>query len=118
MKYFSNYYFFPIVQALLLAVVVVTLVCDGRLRSQRRRSPVGAVNRGAESMNAIDKFTGAVIALVITIINKAVFDEDKTWSHYAAFFDLANVLAILYLGYLSPWMRNKIIGLQIRLKSE
>lgn len=69
-------------------------------------------------MKTLDKITGLVIAAIITIINKSVFDEDKTWSHYAAFFNSVDILAIVYVCYFSPWGRNLIIGWQISSEKE
>jgi hypothetical protein len=69
-------------------------------------------------MSLAGKVTGVAIVAVITIINRSVFDEDTTWSHYAAFFNLTDILAVLYVGYFSPWVRNFIIAWRIRSKKD
>jgi hypothetical protein len=79
---------------------------------------VMTVTRGEESLKTLDKVTGVVIAAIITIVNKSVFDEDKTWSHYAAFFNVVDILAVLYVVYFSRWGRNLIIGWQISSKTD
>ena len=69
-------------------------------------------------MKTLDKITGVVIVAIITIINKSVFDEDKTWNQYAAFFNLVDIVIVVYIGYFSPWGRNAIISWQIRSKKD
>jgi hypothetical protein len=70
-------------------------------------------------MSVLGKFTGLAIATIITIVNKSVFDDNEScWHHYSAAINFFDLVAITYLCYLSPWGRNKIIGLNNRLKEE
>lgn len=70
-------------------------------------------------MSTLEKITGFVIAAIVTIANKSVFDDDETgWKHYSAVINAFDLLAIVYLCYLSPWGRNHIIRFITRVKKE
>jgi hypothetical protein len=117
MAILSNSYFFPLVQLALLALLLYAI-----WRDYRPLIPGGfsaTVLRGLESMNALEKITGIVIAAIITIINKSVFDDDETnWKHYSAVINAFDLITIIYLCYVSPWSRNHIIGFRERIKEE
>lgn len=77
------------------------------------------VRRATDSMSTLEKITGLVIAAIITVINKSVFDDnDSGWKHYSAVINAFDLTAIIFLCYVSPWGRNHIIGLIERLKEE
>ena len=81
MAIFSNHWFFPVTQLALLCAWLYAVWRDYPVRWQRKQGGVQmTVTRGEESMRTLDKVTGVVIAAVITIINKSVFDEDGTWN--------------------------------------
>ena len=61
------------------------------------------IRRGLEAMNMFEKFTGLFIAAIITIINKSVFDDNEVhWRHYSAAINAFDLIAIIYLCYVSP----------------
>jgi hypothetical protein len=117
MAILSNQYFFPLLQFGLLGLFLFTLWCD-----YRPITPGGinaTVMRGPQSMSTLQKATGLVIAAIVTIINKSVFDDDDAgWRHYSAFINAADLFVIVYLCYVSPWSRNHILGLFNRLTEE
>jgi hypothetical protein len=76
------------------------------------------VVRGKEPMNTLEKATGLVIAGVVTIINKSVFDTDTIWKQYSAFFNVFDLAAVIYICYFSRWGRNYIISISERSKSD
>ena len=76
------------------------------------------VTRADESMKTLNKTIGVAVAVIVTIVNKSVFDANKEWANYSAFFNTVDLLAILYLFYLSSWGRNKIIGFHIGATTE
>src|SRR5262245_33784326 len=71
----------------------------------RARAPEGIfVKRGPESMSTLQKAAGLVIAAIVTIINKSVFDDNSApWRQYSAIINTIDLGAIIYLFYLSPW---------------
>ena len=107
MVIFSNTLFFPVMQIALFALFIFAVWCDYR--------PLGpgvhaTVLRGEQSMTTLEKITGLVIAAIVTIINKSVFDDDDAgWQSYSAAFNLLDLMIIIYLCYFSPWVRNNII---------
>ena len=104
---FSNGYFFPLMQIALFLFFIFAIWCDYR--------PLGpgihaSVLRGEQSMTTLEKITGLVIAAIVTIINKSVFDDDAAgWQRYSAAFNLIDLVMIIYLCYFSSWVRNNII---------
>jgi hypothetical protein len=114
MAVFSNYYFFPIAQTVLLATLLWAIFRDVRGKWLRGRGVT--VTRGEESMMTLEKITGIVAAGVVTIANKSVFDAEPFWKQYSAFFNVADVCAVLYLCYFSGWGRNLILGWRARSK--
>ena len=115
MAIFSNDYFFPIFQIVLLAI----LICAVYIDYFKHRSGIPAeVNRGPESMSVLQKATGLVIAGVVTIINMSVFDSETIWKNYSGFFNTLDLVSIIYFCYFSSWGRNKIIAINIRTKTE
>ena len=117
MTIFSNQYFFPFLQLALLSLLLFAVWDD-----YRPLTPGGidaTVVRGDESMSTLQRAAGLVIAAIVTIINKSVFDDDDAgWRHYSAFINAADLVAIVYLCYFSPWGRKHILGLNIWLKHE
>jgi hypothetical protein len=117
MAILSNHYFFPFLQLALLALLLFAVWHD-----YRPLTPSGisaTVTRASESMSILEKVTGLVIAAIVTIINKSVFDDgDSGWQHYSAIINALDLGAIVYLCYVSSWGRNHIIGLNARLKQE
>jgi hypothetical protein len=70
-------------------------------------------------MKALERITGLVIAAIITVINKSVFDDNESgWKHYSAMINVFDLTAIVYLLYVSPWGRNYIVMLNEGLKEE
>src|ERR1700686_5303261 len=117
MVIFSNIYFFPLLQLALLSIFLFAL-----WRDCHPLMPSGisaTVTRASESMSVLEKVTGLVIAAIITIIDKSVFDDDDAgWQHYSAIINALDLGAIVYLCYISSWGRNRIIGFNIRSKQE
>ena len=123
---FSNSCFFLLLQFALLALFLFAL---GEEWHGRRKAATGArvagnhvtatVERGRESMELLQKYTGLVIAAVITIINKSVFDDNESgWRHYSAAINFFDLFAILFVCYVSPWGRQKLFALNERLRKE
>jgi hypothetical protein len=70
-------------------------------------------------MSALQKVTGLVIAAIITVINKSVFDDNEAgWKQYSAVINAFDLIAIIYLCYVSPWGRTHIFGCIERLREE
>ena len=110
MRILSNSHFFPLLQLALFAFLLFAVWSDYGPRTGGKN-----VTRAAESMSVLEKLTGLVIAAIITIVNKNVFDDNETrWHHYSAVINAFDLIAIVYLCYLSPWCRNKIIGFNNR----
>jgi hypothetical protein len=113
----SNNFFFPLFQFAILALLVYAV-----WRDYRPIVPSGitaTVTRGSESMEILKRYTGLVIAAIITVVNKSVFDDkDSDWRHWSAFINLFDLCAVVYLCYVSPFGRNFIVGLDIRLREE
>jgi hypothetical protein len=117
MALFSNDYFFPLLQIALVVLLLFAIWADYRPLPPSEVSAV--VKRGRESMNTLEKITGVVIAAIVTIINKSVFDDnDSGWKHYSAAINGFDLVAIIYLCYVSPWGRNYIIRLNTCLQEE
>ena len=130
MTIFSNTCFFPLLQFALLMLLLFAIWRDSRPAS--RSKSVGllsllstisvgmsqittGIRRGLEAMNMFEKFTGLFIVAIITIINKSVFDDNEVhWKHYSAAINAFDLIAIIYLCYVSPWGRNHIIGFNQR----
>jgi hypothetical protein len=109
---FSNTYFFPVMQIALFVLFTFAIWCDyGPLPENKSGDRADAtVLRGLESMSILEKITGLVIAAIVTIINKSVFDDDAAgWQGYSAVFNLLDLVMIIYLCYFSSWVRNNII---------
>ncbi|HXD46927.1 MAG TPA: hypothetical protein VN655_17515 [Pseudolabrys sp.] len=115
MSLVSNDLFFPFLQILLVLVTGWAAFID--VRSAGRGSSM-VVTRADESMKTLNKTIGVAVAVIVTIVNKSVFDANKEWANYSAFFNTVDLLAILYLFYLSSWGRNKIIGFHIGATTE
>jgi hypothetical protein len=104
---FSNAYVFPLMQIALFLLFMFAIWRDYR--------PLGPgihanVLRGEQSMTTLEKVTGLVIAAIVTVINKSVFDDDDAgWQRYSAAFNLLDLVMIVYLCYFSSWVRNSII---------
>jgi hypothetical protein len=149
MTTFSNSYFFPLLQFLLLALLLFVMWWDWRARRDAAGgarpggmsatpppteggetpqlhetvgfsdSATAVVLRGPRSMTALEKVTGLVIAAIITVINKSVFDDNEAgWKHYSAAINLFDLMTIIYICYLSPRSRNRIRELIERLREE
>ena len=57
-----------------------------------------------------EKFTGLFIAAIITIINKSVFDDNEVhWKHYSAAISAFDLIAIIYLCYVSQGAENILL---------
>jgi hypothetical protein len=114
MTIFSNSYFFPLLQLALLALLLFAIWCD-----RPWMSTTLIVERGAGSMTALEKITGLVIAAIITVINKSVFDDNEAgWKHYSAAINTFDLIAIIYLCYLSAEGRARIFAFIERLRKE
>jgi hypothetical protein len=126
MAILSNQYVFPLLQIGLLAFLVLAVWCDyrpltpgGINATPSALSADAFVKRGPESMSTLQWVTGLVIAAIITIFNKSVFDDDDAgWRHYSAIINAVDLFAVVYLCYVSPWTRNQIIALNNRLTEE
>jgi len=131
MTIFSNTYFFPMLQFALLMLLLFAIWRDYRPAPRSRSAGLlstlsvgmsqittginATVRRGLEAMNMFEKFTGLFIAAIITIINKSVFDDNEVhWKHYSAAINAFDLIAIIYLCYVSPWGRKHIIGFNQR----
>ena len=119
--------FFPLLQFALLMLLLFAIWRDyrpaPRPRSVGLLSTINVgmsqittgIRRGLEAMNMFAKFTGLFIVAIITIINKSVFDDNEVhWKHYSAAINAFDLIAIIYLCYVSPWGRNHIIGFNQR----
>ena len=103
----SNGYFFPLMQIALFLFFIFAI-----WRDYRPFGPGMHANglRGEQSMTTLEKITGLVIATIVTIINKSVFDDNTAgWQRYSAAFNLLDLVIIIYLCYFSSWVRNNII---------
>jgi len=134
MTIFSNYYFFPLLQLALLALVLFAIWREWLARRvaaggmSATPSPTfevtgsdatGTVRRGPQSMSTLEKVTGLVIAAIITVINKSVFDDNEAgWNHYSAVINAFDLIAVVYLCYVSPWGRTHIFACIERLREE
>ena len=139
MPIFSNYYFFPLLQLALLALMLFAIWHEWRARrnaaSGSRPGGMSAtppptfevtgsdatltVRRGQQSMSTLEKITGLVIAAIITVINKSVFDDNEAgWKHYSAVINAFDLITIIYLCYISPWGRTYIFACIERLREE
>jgi hypothetical protein len=117
MAIFSNVYFFPVFQAVILMILLFALWRDYRPKISSGFS--GTLTRGPQSMTMLEKTTGLVIAAIITIVNKSVFDDpDAGWRHYSASVNLFDLCAIIYFCYVSSFGRNLILGINNRLREE
>ena len=76
------------------------------------------VTRADLSISLLDKTIGIATAIIVTMVNKSVFDASDEWANYSAFFNVFDLLAIFYLIYLSSWGRNKIIGFHNQARTE
>jgi len=112
----ANQFFFPLLQIVVVSFFAFAIYQD-HFRPPSPGIPV-LIRRGDESMKRLEKATGLVLALVITIINKGVFDAEPVWKAYSAFFNLLDVAAILYACYFSSWGRNRIFSLLERLRTD
>jgi hypothetical protein len=129
---FSNVYFFPLLQAALLALLLFAIRQDRRARRAARRgmsatpSPTFGVT-GSDaalvktfsqtSLSALANITGLVIGAIITVINKSVFDDNEAcWKHYSAAFNSFDYFAIIYICYSSECGREYISERIERLK--
>jgi len=114
MAILSNQYFFPLFQLGLLGLLLFALWRDYGTTPDRI-----FVVRGLRQMTTLERATGLVIAAIVTIINKSVFDDDDAgWRHYSAIINFVDLVAIVYLCYVSPWSRKHILGLFDRLTEE
>ena len=131
MAIFSNTCFFPLLQFALLMLLLFAIWRDYR-PAPRSRSvgllstiSVGmsqittgvnaTIRRSLEVMNMFDKFIGLFFAAIITVLNKSVFDDNEVhWRHYSAAINTFDLIAIIYLCYVSPWGRNHIFGFNQR----
>jgi hypothetical protein len=137
MTIFSNYYFFPLLQVALLALMLFAIWREWRARRDAAggsrpggmsatptfevtgSDATGTVRRGPQSMSALEKVTGLVIAAIITVINKSVFDDNEAgWNHYSAAINAFDLIAIVYLCYISLWGRTHIFACIERLREE
>jgi hypothetical protein len=95
-------------QIALFALFAFAIWCD--YRPEDTSGIRATVLRGPESMGTLEKITGLVIAALVTIINKSVFDDDSAgWQSYSAAFNFVDLGMIVYLCFFSPWVRNNII---------
>lgn len=69
-------------------------------------------------MSLLEKVTGLVLAAILTIINKAVFEDEPAWKHYSAFINVTDVIAVIYVCYFSSWGRNRIFAWHLRSKMD
>lgn len=114
MPIFSNNFVFPALQLALLALLLWAL-----WRDYASRGGGITVRRGPESMDVLQRATGLVIAAIVTIVNKSVFDDSDTgWRHYSAAINAFDLASIVYLCYVSSWGRNKIIGVRNRSQED
>jgi hypothetical protein len=104
----SNKFFFPVFQIAILLLLVIVL-----WREFGPLSDDGAeVLRGAESMRFLERYTGLALAAIIAIVNKSVFDDEKSgFQHYSASINLFDLCAIVYMCYISQTGRNLLIGI-------
>jgi hypothetical protein len=135
----SNFYFFPLLQFALLALLFFAGWRDWRAqRAANGGSRAGGMSgtpsptfgvtgsdadltatRGPATMSTLERVTGLVIAAIITVMNKSVFDDNEAgWKHYSAVFNAFDLIAIIYLCYLSKWGRSHIIARIERLRHE
>ena len=114
MELLTNDWFFPALQVSLFVLLLWTFFKDHPLSAPSGVS--ATVLRGEQSMTTLQKATGLVIAGIVTIINKSVFDTDAVWKQYSAFFNVIDLAAIIYICYFSSWGRNLILSINEQLK--
>jgi hypothetical protein len=112
MIYLSNLYFFPALQLGLMVLWLFAMYKDSY------PSGIGIVTRSSDTMTTLQKVTGLVIAAIITIINKSVFDTKIIWSDYSALINALDLAAIVYVCYFSRWGRNRIVAITGRSNIE
>ena len=102
-----------IIQIILVALFSYTIWCD-----KPWRPTTMSVGRSDDTVAMYRKFTGAVIAIIVTIVNKSVFDDSVGWRHYSAIVNLIDLTAIVYVCLISVEGRNFINNMNIRLRQE
>jgi SNF family Na+-dependent transporter len=116
---FTNAYFFPLLQVMLLVLLLYAMLKDIRWRGWTGEfSATLTVTRSDESMTTLQRVTGLGIAAIITIVNKGVFDSDKQIANYSAIINAFDLAAVVYICYFSVWGRNHIFGMSNRSKTE
>jgi hypothetical protein len=119
MSLFSNAFFFPLFQFLILGVFAFTIWKDWPVFTRFRKGVILSVRRGDESMSSLEKYTGLFIAAIIGIVDKAAFDDVASgFVHYSAFITFIDLLAIVYVCYLSAEGRAFLFRFKNEVKFE
>jgi hypothetical protein len=117
MAILSNMYMFPLLQALLLLLFLFALWEDYK----PRKSPFGGteVKRGDNSMSTLNKATGFAISIFVALVNSTVFsDKEYLATRYSIIINVVDFCVIIYICYISPWGRNRLITFNSRLRKE
>jgi hypothetical protein len=104
---FSNAYVFPALQVALFIVLIWAFRKDNK-------PPSGSmvVTRAKDTMAWFERVAGIAIIIIVSLVNKAVFDVSKEIAAYPAAISAFDYFAIAYLYFYSRWGRNKIVGLK------
>ena len=101
-KFLSDKYMFPLIQALLVILTVIALI-----KASPQQGATLSVERGPQSMALFYGFYAAASGLLVAI---CLSIDDKIAKDYRIFWTLLDVLIILYLCLYNPWFRNKLLG--------
>jgi hypothetical protein len=106
MIYLSNAYIFPAFQIAIFAALIRAFYKDNT-----KATGFAVVTRTPASMLWLERMAGLAAAVVVTVINKGVFDT-KAFADYSAAISIFDYFSIAYLCFYSRWGRNKLIGLK------
>ncbi len=117
MTILSNEYMFPLFQLSLLLIYLFSIVMD----RTTRKSPFNGseIIRGDNSMDMLNMASGFFISVIVALINNMVFSEnDYVAGKYSVLINIVDLIAIIYVCYISAWGRNRIIALTGSLRKE
>lgn len=101
----SDPWFFPTIQLLLVAFVVVALILDWSLRRSMGGGLSLKVIRGEGSMAKFYAVYGVLTGVFVTIAVAADYAQQ-----HRTFFILLDVVLVAYLCLFNSWFRGKLIG--------
>jgi hypothetical protein len=117
MTILSNVCMFPLFQLSLLLIFLLSILMD----RTTRKSPFNGsqIIRGDNSMAMLNMASGFFISVIVALINNMVFSEyDYGARKYSVIINFVDLIAIIYVCYISAWGRNRIIALTGSLRKE